>query len=103
MIIGLFLLFVLLVLVLAVPALRKPLETLSKPDQTQEAENLRLYQERLVDIETIKASGEVSEQEIAAMTLELDRELLVASVNNTRYSGGPGRLPKLMLSLFLLE
>ena len=41
MIIGLFLLFVLLVLVLAVPALRKPLETLSKPDQTQEAENLR--------------------------------------------------------------
>jgi cytochrome c-type biogenesis protein CcmH len=102
MIIGLFLLFVLLVLVLAVPALRKPLETLSKPDQTQEAENLRLYQERLVDIETIKASGEVSEQEIAAMTLELDRELLVASVNNTRYSGGPGRLPKLMLSLFLL-
>lgn len=101
MIIGLILLFILLVLILAVPALRKPVETLSKPDQTQEAENLRLYQERLVDIEKIKESGEVSEQEIAAMTLELDRELLVASVANTRYSEGPGRVPKVMLSLFL--
>lgn len=102
MIIGLLLLLLLLVLVLGYPAFRKPLENVSKPDDIQEAENLRLYKERMADISAIEASGEVSKEEIASMTLELDRELLAASVAKSTYREGPGRSAKFVLSLFLL-
>lgn len=102
MIIGLLLLLLLLVFVLGYPAFRKPLENVSKPDDVQETENLRLYKERIADISAIEASGEVSKEEIAAMTLELDRELLAASVAKSIYREGPGRSAKFVLSLFLL-
>lgn len=102
MIIGLLLLLLLLVLVLGYPALRKPLETVSKPDQIQEAENLRLYKERMADINAIDDSEGISKEEIAAMTLELDRELLAASAAKNSYREGPGRVAKMVLSFFLL-
>ncbi|MDF1763377.1 MAG: c-type cytochrome biogenesis protein CcmI [Oleibacter sp.] len=71
MIIGLSILAILLIVVFALPALRQPVSA-KRPDEVQQGENLRLYQERVIDIDSM----EFSDSEKAELRLELDRELL---------------------------
>ncbi len=98
MLLSIILLVVTLLLVLFYPALRQSRAEAAEQDQVQKDENLRLYQERVADLEAM----ELSESEKAQMQLELDRELLAAVGDDTRFGDGPAKGPRLVFSLALL-
>ena len=87
-----------LLAILLYPALSRNVAESNAPDQIQQDENLRLYQERVADI----AVMELSDDEKAQMQLELDRELLAAVDADSAFRSGPGRGARLLFSAALL-
>ncbi|MEC8443238.1 MAG: c-type cytochrome biogenesis protein CcmI [Pseudomonadota bacterium] len=100
MIVGGLLLLALAAGILIYPALRAPKHEAEGPDQRQMDENLRLYRERMAEL----ADSDLSSEERAAITLELDRELLdVAAVaDNVARQGQPSVAARGVLVLFLV-
>ena len=100
MIVGGLLLLALAAGILIYPALRAPKHEAEGPDQRQMDENLRLYRERMAEL----ADSDLSSEERAAITLELDRELLdVAAVaDNVARQGQPSVAARGVLVMFLV-
>ena len=72
----------------------------SAPDEAQQEENFRLYQERVADIN----EAELEDAEKEAMLLELDRELLATTSIDRGLSMGKDatRLPKMIFASLLI-
>jgi len=86
--------------ILIYPALRAPKREAEGPDQRQMDENLRLYRERMAEL----ADSDLSSEERAAITLELDRELLdvAAIADNVARQGQPSVAARGLLVVCLM-
>lgn len=98
MITGLIGLLVVLLLVLLYPAIRNAQAEAATPGKLQAQENLRLYKERVADVEAM----DISEDDRKAMMLELDRELLAAADKATGFHTGPGKAARFAFTSFLI-
>jgi len=98
MIISLIGLFVILLLVLLYPSVRSAREAGASPDKLQTQENLRLYKERVADVESM----DISDEDRSAMMLELDRELLAAADKQSGFHHGPGKAARFSFTFFLV-
>ena len=98
MITGLIGLLVVLLLVLLYPAIRNAQAEAATPGKLQAQENLRLYKERVADVETM----DISEDDRKAMMLELDRELLAAADKAAGFHTGPGKAARFAFTSFLI-
>ena len=98
MITGLIGLLVVLLLVLLFPAIRNARAEAAAPGKLQAQENLRLYKERVADVESM----DISEDDRKAMMLELDRELLAAADKAAGFHTGPGKAARFAFTSFLI-
>ena len=98
MITGLIGLLVVLLLVLLYPAIRNAQAEAATPGKLQAQENLRLYKERVADVEAM----DISEDDRKAMMLELDRELLAAADKAAGFHTGPGKAARFAFTSFLI-
>ena len=98
MITGLIGLLVVLLLVLLYPAIRNAQAEAATPGKLQAQENLRLYKERVADVEAM----DISEDDRKAMMLELDRELLAAADKAAGFHAGPGKAARFAFTSFLI-
>ena len=98
MITGLIGLLVVLLLVLLYPAVRNAQAEAATPGKLQAQENLRLYKERVADVEAM----DISEDDRKAMMLELDRELLAAADKAAGFHTGPGKAARFAFTSFLI-
>ena len=98
MITGLIGLLVVLLLVLLYPAIRNAQAEAATPGKLQAQENLRLYKERVADVEAM----DISEDDRKAMMLELDRELLTAADKAAGFHTGPGKAARFAFTSFLI-